>query len=217
MKDLMIKEFSLARHPTIFIFPFLGAMLLIPDYPYFVAFIYTCLSVFFIFLLGRENKDILFTVSLPVRKRDTVKARCWMIVIIELFQVAFSIPFAILGNRIKPTAAGNSAGIEANVAFFGLVFLMFALFNSIFLPVFYKTAFRAGWALTWAGLAITVYILVVEAAIQIVPALKSALDTVDPYAQIRQLPILLAGMLIFAMSMFLSYRRAAARFEKVNL
>lgn len=48
-------------------------MLLIPGYPYFVAFIYTCLSVFFIFLQGRENRDILFTVSPPVSKRDIVK------------------------------------------------------------------------------------------------------------------------------------------------
>jgi len=79
MKELLFKEFKLAAHPTTYLFLFLGAMLLIPAYPYFVAFIYTCLGIFFIFLSARENQDILYTVSLPVRKRDVVKSRVLMI------------------------------------------------------------------------------------------------------------------------------------------
>ena len=158
MKDLLYKELKLAKHPTLFIFPFLGAMLLIPGYPYMVAYIYTCLSVFFIFLNGRENKDILFTVSLPVRKRDTVKARLMMIAAIELFQILFSVPFAFLSAKINPGYSSNLAGMEANVAFFGFVFGMYGLFNIVFLPVFYRSAYRAGRSLFYAGSAITIYI-----------------------------------------------------------
>ena len=217
MKDLLIKEFRLARHPTLFIFPFLGLMLLIPSYPYFVAFIYTCLSVFFIFLQGREYKDVFFTVSLPVRKRDVVKARCCFIAIIELVEVIVAVPFAIIGARINPNPGGNEVGIEANVAFFGLVLIMYALFNLVFLPLFYKTAYKAGSALLIAGIAISLYIILVEAAIQIVPALKAFLDTTDPAAQVGQLPILAAGVIIFAAAMLAAYRLAAKRFEKVDL
>ena len=73
MKALLFKEIRLALHPTTYLFMVIGAMLMIPSYPYYVAFVYTCLGIFFIFLSARENKDIIFTASLPVRKSDVVK------------------------------------------------------------------------------------------------------------------------------------------------
>ena len=217
MMNLLYKEFELARHPTLFIFPFLGAMLLIPSYPFFVAFIYTPLSIFFIFLQGRENKDILFTVSLPVRKRDVVKARCYFIVIIELFQIIVSVPFAIIRHVFYANPQGNEVGIEVNIAFYGLVLIMYALYNSIFLPLFYKTAYKAGFALLLAGFAITVYIVGVEAVVQLVPVLKQNFDTTDPSLMPGQASVLIAGIGIFALSMRLAYKKSASSFEKVDL
>ncbi len=217
MKDLLVKEFRLARHPTLFIFPFMGLMLMIPAYPYFVAFIYTCLSVFFIFLQGRENRDILFTVSLPVNKRDVVKARCCFIAIIEVFEILVAIPFAIIGGRINPNPGGNVVGMEANVAFFGFVFILYALFNIIFLPIFYKTAYRAGIALLIASSVISLYIVAIEGSIQFIPSLKSFLDTTEPVAQLAQFPILIAGIVIFAGFTYLAFRVSASRFAQVDL
>jgi hypothetical protein len=217
MKNLLIKEWRLARHPTIFIFLFLGMMLLIPNYPYFVAFIYTCLSIFFIFLQGRENKDILFTVSLPVRKRAVVQARFWFIAMIEAAELLVAVPFAVIGARINPGASGNEVGIEANVAFFGLVIVMFALFNLIFLPLVYKTAYKLGAALIWAGLAVTLFIFGVEGAVRFVPALNRMLDTTDLVLQVRQLPILAGGILIYILAMLLAYRLSVRRFDRVDL
>ena len=217
MKDLLYKEFKLAKHPTLFIFPFLGSMLLIPGYPYMVAYIYTCLSVFFIFLNGRENKDILFTVSLPVRKRDTVKARLLMIAIIELFQILFSVPFAFLSAKINPGFSSNLAGMEANVAFFGFVFGMYGLFNIVFLPTFYQSAYKAGRSLFYGGSAITVYIFAVEGAASLVPSLRAFLDTKAPEMLVKQIPVLAAGILVYALLTFAAYRMAAKRFERVDL
>ncbi len=217
MKDLLYKEFKLAIHPTAFLFLSLAAMLLIPSYPYYVAFIYTDLAVFFIFLLGRENQDALFSVSLPVRKRDTVKARCYVIVLIELAQIILSIPFAIIGSRINPNPLGNLAGIEANVAFFGFVFIMYALFNGIYLPMFYKSAYKAGMPLVFASAAIAVYIAAMEVAVQSIPFLKTYLDTWEPEMLIRQIPILVVGIGIYAVCMWLTYRKAAKNFESVDL
>jgi hypothetical protein len=217
MANLLTKEFRLARHPTIFIFLLLGSMLMIPAYPYFVAFIYTCLSIFFIFLQGRENKDILFTVSLPVSKHAVVQARFWFIAIIEAAEVLVSVPFAVIGARINPNPAGNPVGIEANVAFFGLVIVMFALFNLIFLPAFYKTGYRLGAALTWAGVAVTLFIFAVESAVRFVPVLNRALDTADPVQQVRQLPILAGGIVFYGAAMLLAYRLSVRRFDRVDL
>lgn len=211
MKDLLYKEFRLAKHPTMFFFPLFALMLLIPSYPYYIAFIYTGLEVFFIFQNGMLNKDTLFTVMLPVRKTDVVRARCLMIAIIELFQVLLSVPMAVLRANLNIPA--NGAGIEANVAFFGLVLVMFALYNILFIPTFYKTACTPGRALILAGISMFVFIAAAESCAFLFPAI----DTVEKSAQIRQIPILLAGMAIYAVSMLASCRMGAKRFEAVDL
>lgn len=217
MKALLYKELKLALHPTTYLFMAIGAMLMIPSYPYYVAFVYTCLSIFFIFLSARENKDIFYTASLPVRKSDVVKSRVLTVAIVELLQLTIGIPFAIIGMRINPNATGNQAGIEANLAFFGLVLIMFALFNSIFLPLFYKTSTKLSAPLIFASIAVTVYVVTAEVAVQMIPFLKTHLDTTDPAMAVYQLPVLIAGVLIFALSLWLSYRSSAANFEKVDL
>ncbi len=217
MKALMYKELKLALHPTTYLFMAIGAMLMIPSYPYYVAFVYTCLSIFFIFLSTRENKDIFFTASLPVRKSDVVKSRVFTVAIIELLQLAIGIPFAIIGIRINPNAAGNLVGIEANMAFFGLVLVMYAIFNAIYLPIFYKNTVKVGFPLIFAFIAVTIYVVAVEVAVQMIPFLKTHLDTTDPAMTMYQIPVLIAGMLIYALSLWLTYRISAANFEKVDL
>ena len=37
MKKLLIKDFRLAMHPTVFLFWLLSSMLIIPNYPYYVV------------------------------------------------------------------------------------------------------------------------------------------------------------------------------------
>ncbi len=216
MKKLLYKEFLLVCHPTVYLFMMLGAMLLIPSYIYYVVFFYTCLGIFFTFLSGRENRDIFFSVLLPVRKRDVVTARCIMIVIIEVLQVILSIPFAILGAKLNPNPSGNLAGIEANVAFYGLVFVMYAIFNAGFLLTFYKTAYKVGSAMLAGMIPLTIFIVASETLIYI-PGVGEYLDTTNSAIMVRQLPLLFCGILIYLVSMIVTCKRAAIRFEKVDL
>lgn len=213
MKNLLYKEFTLAKHPTMYFFPLFACMLLIPSYPYLIGFMYTCLEVFFLFITGRETNDVFYTASLPVRKRDVVKARCGMIAIIELFQIALAVPFAFLRARLNASVGPNGAGMEANVALFGFVFLMYAVFNAILLPIFYRDAHSAGKGLAFGGIGITLVIGLAETLARFVPWL----DSIAPDALLRQIPILIFGMAVFAAGLIASYRVAAARFEKVDL
>ena len=216
MKHLLYKELRLAKHPTMFLFLLFSAMLLIPSYPYYVAFIYTCLSVFFVFLQGRENNDLSFTALLPVRKRDIVRARCLLVVLMQLAQVLVSLPCAIVGARINPLG-GNAAGIEANAAFFGLVLVMYSLFNLLFLPAFYRTGYRVGRAFLFAGAAVLVYIVAAELLVQCVPALKASLDTFDPATRGTRLFVLLLGAGLYAAGSLLACRLSERRFARVDL
>ena len=213
MKNLLYKEFMLAKHPTVFFFPLFAFMLLIPSYPYLIGFMYICLEVFFIFITGWENNDVLYTASLPIPKRDVVKARCGMIALIQLFQILISIPFAFLRARMVADVGFNSAGMEANVALFGFAFIMYGLFNLALIPTFYRDGHSAGKGLIFGGIAVFVVIGLSETLAVVFPWIGS-LNAAD---QLRQLPILIGGALIYGLGLWLSFRLAASRFEKVDL
>ena len=84
MKTLLYKQLRLVCQPMTLVFCLFGAMLLIPAYPYTVMWFYVMLGLFFSFLNGREQKDVYYSALLPIRKRDTVKANCLFVGLIEL-------------------------------------------------------------------------------------------------------------------------------------
>ena len=81
------KDLRLAAHPMMYVFALFGVMLIIPNYPYTVVFFYGLLGIFFTFLNGRENKDVYYCAVLPVTKRDQVRARAWLVVVVELAEI----------------------------------------------------------------------------------------------------------------------------------
>ena len=149
MKNLLYKEFRLAIHPSVYVFFLLSALLLVPSYPYYVSFFYLTLGLFLTFKTNRAENDIFYSALLPVRKGDVVRARVLAAALLELANILIAVPFAVLSVRINPVG-GNNAGIEPNVAFFGLSMLMYGGFNLIFFPVFYKTGRSEGKAFLWA-------------------------------------------------------------------
>jgi hypothetical protein len=63
---------------------------------------YSCLSVFLTCLMGRETKDIFFTATLPVPRKDIVAARCTSLWLLQAAYVLLAVPMAILGTTINP-------------------------------------------------------------------------------------------------------------------
>lgn len=215
MKTLLIKEFRLALHPTAPLFLALSTMLLIPNYPYYVIFFYTGLAIFFTCLTGRENHDVFYTLSLPLRKRQIVLARFWLTVIVQLLQMALAIPFAIVRQSFR--MPGNAVGMDANIAFFGLSFVMLGLFNIVFFPVYYRNTDKVGKAFILSSVAVTIYMILAEALAHIVPFMRDRLDTPDPQFLNWKLAILFVGAAIYALATFAAYRMAASSFEKLDL
>lgn len=213
MRALLYKELLLTSLPPMFIFMFFGAMLMIPGYPYYVPFFFGCLGLFFTFQNGRENKDTFYTAALPISKGDVVRARCLLVVLVELGEVLISVPFAVLRVYVLPP---NPVGIEPNPAFYGFVLIMFTIFNVIFLTQFYKTAYNVGKAFVIAQIPLWLYIIVMEALVHF-PVPGTYLDTANPSMMLRQLPILAAGIVIYILGMFLACRISIRRFEKVDL
>ena len=214
MKALLYKEFRLVCHPMTPIFCLFGIMVLIPNYPYTVIFFYVMLGLFFTFLNIREQKDIYYSALLPVPKRDTVKAGCAFVVIIEVLSLVVLIPCSLLAVHLQP-GKDNLVGLDPNAALLAAGFLLYAVFNAVFLPSFYANGYKVGIAFLKAVIPTTLVMMVLE-ALPHFPAL-TWLDDMDAATQLRLLPYFVAAVLLYGIGTVLTFRRAAAQYEKVDL
>jgi hypothetical protein len=212
MKNMLYKEFHLVIHPMFYLVLLTAALLLIPEWTYFIALMY----IFFItvpnvFSIGKAQNDIGFSAMLPVRRGDIVKARVLSVVILEVLQLVASAAFAAVNLAVYPK--GNFL-LDTNITFIGCAFIMYGVFNVFFMPMFYKTAYKIGMP-TVAALAATVlFALGIEMLFIFVPALKF----LDGKANLlAQLPVLAGGIVIFVLLNALAVKMSVKRFERVNL
>lgn len=214
MKALLYKQLSLVCHPMTLVFALFGVMLIIPNYPYTVAFFYVTLGIFFMFSNGREQKDIYYSALLPIRKRDHVKGNVIFIMLIEVASLVIAVPFAMLSVKINPFGE-NQVGLDPNVALFGIVLLLYTLFNYIFLTSFYRTAYKVGISFLKAIIPTSLAMVICE-ILPHIPAL-SMLNETTAKANLQQLPILLVGLVVYGIMLRWTYQIAAARYERVDL
>lgn len=215
MKKLLIKDFRLAIHPTVILFWLLSAMLLIPNYPYYVVLFYSSLSLFFVCLSGRENRDIEFSLALPVRKGDLVRARICFAVIVQTIQLIAAIPFAILRQALP--LPGNQAGMDANIAFFGFALLLLGLFNLHFFTSYYRAPGKVGKTFARSSVLVFAAILILETLTHAVPFIRDRLDTPDPQFLAEKLTVLAVGAVLYALLTLAACRASVRRFEKLDM
>lgn len=215
MSRLLKKEFLLSMHPITPLMLLLSTMVLIPNYPYTVMFFYMTLSVFFTCMMGRENHDVIYTMTLPVAKSSIVKARITFVVILELFQMLLIIPFSILRQSINPM--GNEAGIDANIVLLAEGFLLFGIFNLIFFGSYYKNIDKVG--ISFVKATVVFFILVAADVIctHAVPFVRDCLDTPDSQYLGYKLVTLAAGMAVYIILTILVCRISIKNFEKQDL
>lgn len=213
MTTLLYKEISLAAHPTSIVFAFLGCLVLVPAYPYSVIFMFGCLAPYITFLNARETNDAWYTAILPVTKRESVLGKCLLIIFIQIFQLLFSIPFALLRNALN--IENNPVGLDATIAWYGFGLIVYAVFDLVFFPAFYKNGYKAGKAFILAAIPM-VFLMVVVEAVAYMPAL-AWLDSYQSEDLLMQLPILAVGIICYAVFLSLAYHISIRRFDQVGL
>ena len=212
---LLRKEWKLVMMPVPLLFLLLSGLVLIPNYPYYVTFFYTTLGIFLMLQSARENRDLYYMALLPITKREMVKARFSLVLSVEALQMLVCIPFLLL--RASYGDLKNAVGIEANIAFLGLSLVLLGLFNRIFFPMHYKNAYDLGKPFVFSSAAMAVCIFVLEGLQHVLPYFSTVCDSYAPEDQLRQLPVLLGGAVIFALLTIRSYRLSVSRFEKADL
>jgi len=215
MKLLIKKEWKLTVTPVPLLFLLLSALVLVPSYPYYVTFFYNALGIFLMLQAARENRDVYYMALLPLTKRDLVRARFSTIVTLQLLQALVCVPFMLL--RRGYAEINNPVGIEANLAFLGFGFMLMGLFDLVFLPMHYKNGYDLGKPFVISSIVLFFAIVLLEALDHIVPYMKTVCESYASADLVRQLPVLLGGMAVYALEVWLAYQKSAARFEKVDL
>ena len=217
MKNLLNKEFRLAASPLSWFFLASAAMTLLPGYPILMGAFFTCLGLFQSFQNAREANDVLYTVLLPVRKADFVRAKYAFSCCIEL--ISFLLMAALTAVRMTALSGGKAyvtnALMNPSPFFLAFALLIFAAFNIFFVGGFFRTAQKFG--LPFLSFCIvTLLLIVVGEAFHFFPGWGFLNITTGERLGL-QFAILAAGAVIYALGTFLSCRASMARFEKIDL
>ncbi|MBQ4396628.1 MAG: ABC-2 transporter permease [Clostridia bacterium] len=217
MKNLLSKEIRLAASPLAWLFLVFGLMALIPRYPILVCAFFICFGIFQSFQSGRENNDILYTVLLPVRKTDTVKAKYAFTVLIQM--LGFGIAAVATGLRMvllgKATPYVTNPMMNANQAFLAYILLIFALFNVVFMGGFFKTAYKFGKPFV-LFLIVSFLVVGIGEVLHHIPGL-TFLNAPAPLADPVMWGILGAAAAVYAVATLVSCKVAMKRFALVDM
>ena len=227
MKKLLFKEYRLCFNTvTLFFLPFVF-MTLIPNYPYLVAFFFACNSIFYSFAQAAVDNDLLFSSMLPVSKADVVRSKCLFVVSIQAVYFLVFIPVLFLSHSVHPE--GNSAGVDACLSLLGEGLIVYAIFNSVFLPRFFKNSHKVGSSFLASVIAMFAWIAVAEgfmiackAASRFVPLFAWISENIGSFpisasAWAAQCVYFSLCAILYAVLTVFACRRAIGHFEKVNL
>lgn len=214
MKALLYKEFKLIINPAFYLVALLSALILIPQWVYFVALLYFCfMAAPNLFTLSKNYKEIYFSAVQPVRRRDIVKARVLSMVTLEVVQLLVAAICVVLKLTLWPTP--NYLFLDGNLAFLGLSFVMFGVFNIIMLPMFYKTAYKILASVVFATIAAVAFATGIELCVIYVPFISNIIDGMRTTT--AHILTLIGGIAVFAGMNVIAYRISAARFERIDL
>lgn len=212
MVHLLYKEFRLAIPLLSYLILLLVAgLMFIPQWFYFLVPLYFCfLLVPNLFGLFKSYNDLTFSVMLPVSKREVVKARITSIVLLEVAVMIVIGIFAVIHNVLYSSV---NYAFDVNLAYFGMVLIMFTLFNSLFFPLYYRTGYLYG----IPTLAATVAAVGFSVAMEVLSMLNAPFRHVMEEVPRNQVLMFVLGVLLFAASSLIVYRISARIFDKVDI
>ena len=217
MSMLLKKEIRLSTLLLTWLFIGFAFMTLLPGYPILCGVFFITLGIYQSFQSAREANDVVYSALLPVARRDVVRGKYRLVVLIELLSFALMAVLTLLRMTLLRDAAvyRQNALMNANLFYLGMVLFLFGLFNLIFVGGFWKTAYRIGKPFV-IYTAVTFPVIGAAEALHHVPGLE-AVNAFGFGHMALQLPLLLCGALLYAGLTGYSCRKACADFEKLDL
>lgn len=212
MKNLIYKELFLSVNKFFFILPIiLAGLIMIPQWVYMVAFMYFFwISIPQIFSAYLAQRDYEFTTVLPVKKSYIAISKGLTVIIIELIHIILIAIAGIIHNQVY---GSFNIFIDISPAFFGYALMMFALFNVVFLPLYFRTAYYFGKPLILAAIVVTIFGVGLELLTLLVPWAARIIDNPN---MIYQLGMLFMGITIFIVLNWFALSKSARNYEQIK-
>lgn len=217
MRNLLAKEMRLSASILSYLFIAFGLMFFLPGYPVLCGAFFSCLGIFQSFQNAREANDLVFSALLPVAKRDVARAKVYFSCVIELATLLVMAAAMLVRMTVLADAPvyRQNALMNANPFALGVAFLLFGLFNLVFVAGFFKTSYKL-------GKPFVTYIIVTFVLIGAAEALHhiSGLGALNAFGFDElplQLGLLAAGAVCYMALTALSLRSSAASFEETDL
>ena len=193
MKNLIYKEFSIGFHKFWFIMAvMLGCLFFIPRWIFMIVFLYFFWIALPQIILGyNATGDYMFNSMLPVSKKDTVRAKILSIILLQLFYFAVAVVFGIIHNLLYGSFTWF---LHVNPLLYGVALATYAIFNIVFFPTYFKTAYKYGKPLIVGVIVSGVFALAFEFLALRVPEAAQFLNSED---MLIQLGALFLGILLF--------------------
>ena len=217
MHKLFHKDLSLCTQAVTWGLLAASLLVMVPGYPILVGVFLVCLGIFHSFQYANESNDILYSVLLPVKKRDVVKAKYAQVLLFEGIGYAVMVVLTVLRMTLLGNAGPYAANpmMNATPYFLACTLLAFTAFNVLFVGGFFKTAWKVGMPFLRFGIAVFLLIAVSE-ALHHFPGL-GFLNEPGGSRLGLQFILLALALVIFAVGTFLSCKASIRRFEKIDL
>jgi hypothetical protein len=218
-KQIMKKELKLCLYGQSLVFAIIGGLcVLIPNWPIAVAFIYVLSGISVIFPRALANRDIEYSLILPIKKSDVVFGKLFVGVFIELLAMAIGAVCALLKLYVFKFLPGEgedvyNSVIAPNFSVFGLALVAFSIHNLILYPWYYKDPLKKLTAPQLVSLFGAMFLLGAAQGgscfVNLIqdPTLKLIID----------LSVFAAGIVISILLTWITYILSAKNFEKVSI
>jgi len=217
MKNLLIKELRLAASPLSYFFLAAAFMTLLPGYPILMGAFFICMGLFQSFQNAREVNDVLYTVLLPVKKCDFVKAKYTFVCFIQMIGFLISAALTVLRMTKMADAAAYAGNALMNATPYFLAFelIVFTAFNVLFVGGFFRSGYKTGMPFLWFGIATFVIVTIGE----ILPHVPGLTFLHNPAGERLGVQLALLGFaaVVYVVITLLACRKAEERFEKIDL
>ena len=217
MLNLIRKELALCMHPTAFIFLFFAVLVFVPNYPYEVIFFFSSLSVFFCCMMARENGDIAFSCTLPVKKEHIPFAKILVTIGLQcIILLLVGIIGAVKGAVLPAEQYINQAGISANIVLVGNGAILLGIFNLIFFPRYFKKPDKIGVPFVIGAIVVFLMIgvfIVLRWATPLYSTTLNGLNTVNTGAKAVAL---ITGLVVYIILSAISCKLSMSHFQRYD-
>lgn len=231
MKNLFYKEFKLSLHPLCyFLIAILSLEALSPGVPGGINFLYSTVVYTMLFIgvnKAASTNDLFYTLNLPIRKKDVVKARLLSVGFLQTVMFVLTFIFLLITELVftpqimekNPNQLINSLsaiGASQGISFLGVGLMIYSFADIAYFLIYYRT----GKSIILATLISPLVALAGAFLFDVLPAYIFGLEALTVGGQnanyLLQFAFLLVGAGLYAISRIIIVNKCSKFLEKLD-